>query len=48
VRLPAFEVGGLGRKSEGRAVSVPMEQAEAEVAVGAGWQTKGLVGKHMF
>lgn len=29
-------------------MSVPVEQAEAAVAIGEGWQTKGLVGKHVF
>ena len=48
MRPPAFEVGGLGRKSGGRAVSVPVEQAEAAVAVGEGWQTKGLVRERVF
>lgn len=32
MRPPAFEDGGLGRKSGGRAASVPMEQDEAAVA----------------
>lgn len=41
MRAAAF--GGLGRKGGER----PTEQAEAAVAAGEGWQTKGLVGEHV-
>lgn len=41
VRAAAF--GGLGREGGER----PTEQAEAAVAAGEGWQTKGLVGEHV-
>lgn len=48
MRPPAFEGGGLGRKSGGRAASVPLEQAEAAVAVGEGWHTWGGGGALVF
>lgn len=45
---PAVEVGGLGRKSGGRAVSVPRKQSEAAIAVGEGWQSETGGGACVF
>lgn len=44
----AFEVGGLERKSGGRAVNVPKKQGEAAVAVGVGWQSETGGGACVF